>query len=102
VESCKLSSSSALGKGRHSMAVYRFYRLDPAGHVLGRRDVQCANDDAARSAVSQTLRLCEAAELWEGMRRVCVVTRTLSGATQVVAPSTRERPGRRSSATGGR
>jgi hypothetical protein len=79
------------------MTVYRFYRLDAAGHILNREDVVCADDDAARLVVSTALKPLESADLWEGTRRVCTVSGTPSGATQMNAIYNKERPGRRSS-----
>jgi hypothetical protein len=61
------------------MTVYRFYRLDAAGHILNREDVACADDDSARSVVSTALKPREAAQLWEGNRQIGTVTGLLPG-----------------------
>ncbi|HEY5046409.1 MAG TPA: hypothetical protein VII49_00125 [Rhizomicrobium sp.] len=56
------------------MALYRFYMLDAANHIIQARNDDCL-DDAEACAKAQDLSIEFAVEVWCGDRRVCHVRR---------------------------
>ena len=52
------------------MALYRIYRLDPAGHITAAYPVECRSDDVALNVARGLWQWTAGVEVWEGSRRV--------------------------------
>ena len=52
------------------MALYRIYRLDPAGHIMDACPVECRSDAVALNAAGRMWQWAAGVEVWEGSRRV--------------------------------
>jgi hypothetical protein len=50
------------------MALYRIYRLDPAGHITAAYPVDCRSDDVALNAARRVWQWTAGVEVWEGGR----------------------------------
>jgi hypothetical protein len=52
------------------MALYRIYRLDPAGHITDAYPVDCRSDNVALNIAPRLWQWAASVEVWEGSRRV--------------------------------
>ena len=52
------------------MALYRIYRLDPAGQITDVYPVACQSDDEAMSEAHRVWQWAAGVEVWEGSQRV--------------------------------
>ncbi|MBB4382963.1 hypothetical protein [Bradyrhizobium sp. SBR1B] len=55
------------------MAQYRVYQMDERGHITGRIDLTCTDDDDARRQAAQLLDGTDL-ELWQEARRIALFT----------------------------
>jgi hypothetical protein len=56
------------------MALYRIYRLDPAGHITDAYPVECRSDDVALNAARRVWQWAACVEVWKDSRRVARLT----------------------------
>jgi hypothetical protein len=64
--------SRARAKGLAPVPDYRVYTLGEDGHIKGRTEIRCPDDEAALEHAKQ-LADGHAVELWEGDRRIALV-----------------------------
>jgi hypothetical protein len=55
------------------MAQYRFFFIDPDGHITARLDVECLDDEHALEQAAALLERPAGFEVWEGGRMVGTV-----------------------------
>lgn len=73
-DDCEVTPPAAKHEARSVVAEYRFYFLDEGRNISGPADIEQFDEDAAAVAKARNLLEDQIIEVWQGARRVAVLT----------------------------